>query len=161
MACRPCELFVHVDPQVKQLKAVTAGVQVHVRVDLDPVRHDKRVVAFLISDQGIERDDVVFLFRTEQITSGIGRARFKGKTAGGPDGGKIGLEGNVFGGFLFAAAAFTGEGKPYHCKKQSTDERLAHQFSPFYRSRCKHFRYKCIKNNWVFFNRSSLNLVNL
>ena len=133
-------MIAYIDPQVQQPEvAIIAVVEVHRGVDLVVVGHHVDAIAFLISDQRIERDVVRCFYGTQGIISREGGAGFKGKAAGGPDRGEICLEGSI-GVLFFATAAFAGVGQAHNRDQKSTDEHLAHQFPPFYSSRCKHLR---------------------
>jgi hypothetical protein len=127
-------LFVQIDTKVEQTEVTTAIVQIDSGVHFVLIRHDISAIAFLVGNKRIERDVISSLFCPQEITSGVGWSCFQGKAIGRPDGGKIRFKRDV-GSFVFvAASAFTGESKPNYCDQQSTDERSAHQFPPFYSS---------------------------
>jgi len=87
---------VHFDAEIEQLEVAAAVVQINGRgVHLVLIRHDIDAVTFLVGDQRMKRDVVVGLFLSQQVTSGVGRACFQGKTIGGANRGKIGLQGDV------------------------------------------------------------------
>jgi hypothetical protein len=138
------ELFVQIDAEVEQPEVATAVVQVDGGVHFVLVREDIRAVSSLVGDEGIERDVISCFFCSQDITSGVGRSCFQGEAVGRPDGGKAGFEGDVIVLLLFTTPAFTGESKSNHCDQQSTDERSAHQFSPFYSSWFEHYQTKIV-----------------
>jgi hypothetical protein len=139
-------MHVHIDPQVQQAHVTAACVEEHGSVDLVPVRHHVEAIAFLVGDQGIERNVGRRFFRTQEIVGGHGRPGFEGETVCRPDGREIRFERDILGGvLLFTATAFACECQPDHCNHKGADERFAHQFPQVYFSRCNHLYAKVEK----------------
>src|ERR1700744_1561759 len=89
------------------------------------------------------------IFGSDGIRSGVGGARFQGKTTGGPDGNEIRLEGNI-GLFVVTTPALAGECQTDHCDHKGTDERFPHQFPHFYGSWYKHLSTNIVNYFWYY-----------
>jgi len=110
-------LAMHLDPEVQQLEARLYAAVCYIRhIYLVFVRHNEDAIASLVSDEGIEGDRGLCLFLPQEEAATIGGGGFQGEITGRADGGKLGLQGNIFIILFVPAAAFACKSQSYYCK---------------------------------------------
>lgn len=134
----------HVDTQIKQAEIAAGVLQVDSRIDLVGVWQDIEAVAFLVGNQGIERDVFAGCLRPGDGTAGKRGTCFKREIAGRPDRGEVRLQMDCIG-FLVIAAALACKSQAEHSNHNRTNGPFAHQFTQSYRSPYNHLSTNIVK----------------